>query len=1096
MGVPALFRWLSKKYPKIISHVVEDLPEEVENDDGTTTKIPVDGRKPNPNGEEMDNLYLDMNGIVHPCSHPEDRPAPASEEEMMIAIFEYTDRVVNMVRPRKLLMIAVDGVAPRAKMNQQRSRRFRSAQEAAEKDAAAADFHAQMLAKGATQDDGDEAEKPKKTWDSNSITPGTPFMDLLASSLRYWVSYKLSTDPAWERLKVIISDATVPGEGEHKIMNFVRSQRSSPTHDPNTRHVIYGLDADLIMLGIATHEPHFRVLREDVFANDTKPGHCRKCNQPGHMADQCRGAPKPKPGEEEVKKPLKPFIWLHVSILREYLAVEMSVPNQPFRFDLERALDDWVFMCYFVGNDFLPHLPSLDIREDGIDTLIAIWRDNIPIMGGYITKDGHVDLTRAQTIMEGLAKQEDAIFKRRRETEVRKEAAQKRREEHKNRDNNKRQRMSGNGSGFADSPSGYDETLVRRGARGGIIRGEQAPDINALPTFAPGEAQTRSDPRFANAAALTHADIVGNANRANKSAAAALKEQLISSKKPADNQKAELEALFAGTNGAATGSEPNPVLGKRTRNMIDEANDDASSDPSTPGRTTPNREIADPISTGASRGTSGALGGTSKDTVDVMPEDTVKLWEDGYEGRYYEQKFHVSPEDREFRHKVARAYVEGLCWVLLYYFQGCPSWTWYYPYHYAPFAADFTNMSEQVVAFDKGKPFRPYEQLMGVMPALSNHTIPPVFHPLMTEDESPIIEFYPTDFEVDLNGKKFAWQGVALLPFIDETRLLAAMQEKYPLLTADEQRRNAFGAEALIFSTKHPLYDDVATKFYGKRQGKEKFKLDAATSEGLAGKVAKEEGYIPNSGLTYPLEEGGSQEEFTSLEQDDSATVQFYMPVIPGIHKSMLLPGVQFAEPVLDYNDVRITRENAGKSGRQYGGVQLSRDGGRSDGQRVNYAARGGGQESGARYGGGGGGRGQHNGGGGGGWQGNNGYGANGGYGSGSGSGHHAGSGGYGGQAAQAFTQLPPHLAQQAAAHGFPPPGMPPMPPAGYAPPQQPPPQQRNGGGGGYGGQQGGYGGGGGYGGQQGGYGGGGNGNGNGWQGGRNGGDGGGRRRY
>lgn len=232
MGVPALFRWLSKKYPKIISPVVEELPLEVENDDGSKTQIPIDARKPNPNGEEMDNLYLDMNGIVHPCSHPEDRPAPANEEEMMIAIFEYTERVVNMVRPRKLLMIAVDGVAPRAKMNQQRSRRFRSAQEAAEKDAAAIEFHAQLRAKGVFED-GDE-EKPKKTWDSNSITPGTPFMDLLAQCLRYWVSYKLSTDPAWEKLKIIISDATVPGEGEHKIMNFVRSQRSSPTHDPNT----------------------------------------------------------------------------------------------------------------------------------------------------------------------------------------------------------------------------------------------------------------------------------------------------------------------------------------------------------------------------------------------------------------------------------------------------------------------------------------------------------------------------------------------------------------------------------------------------------------------------------------------------------------------------------------------------------------------------------------------------------------------------------------------------------------------------------------------------------------------------------------------
>jgi 5'-3' exoribonuclease 2 len=234
MGVPALFRWLSTKYPKIISPVIEDLPVEVDNGDGTVSTIPTDATKPNPNGEEMDNLYLDMNGIVHPCSHPEDRPPPANEEEMMIAVFEYTERVVNMVRPRKLLMIAVDGVAPRAKMNQQRSRRFRSAQEAAEKDQAVAEYHAMMKAKGASVE-GEGDEKPKKTWDSNAITPGTPFMDILAASLRYWCQYKLNTDPAWAKLKIIISDATVPGEGEHKIMNFVRSQRSSPTHDPNTR---------------------------------------------------------------------------------------------------------------------------------------------------------------------------------------------------------------------------------------------------------------------------------------------------------------------------------------------------------------------------------------------------------------------------------------------------------------------------------------------------------------------------------------------------------------------------------------------------------------------------------------------------------------------------------------------------------------------------------------------------------------------------------------------------------------------------------------------------------------------------------------------
>jgi 5'-3' exonuclease len=61
-----------------------------------------------------------------------------------------------------------------------------------------------------------------------------------------------------------------------------------------------------------------------------------------------------------------------------------------FVFDLERAIDDWVFICFFVGNDFLPHLPSLDIREGALDSLVEIWKQAMPMMGGYVTEDGFV----------------------------------------------------------------------------------------------------------------------------------------------------------------------------------------------------------------------------------------------------------------------------------------------------------------------------------------------------------------------------------------------------------------------------------------------------------------------------------------------------------------------------------------------------------------------------------------------------------------------------------------------------------------------------------------------------------------------------------
>lgn len=249
MGVPSFFRWLSRKYPKIISPVLEEQPQVV---DGVI--LPLDYSAPNPNGE-LDNLYLDMNGIVHPCSHPENKPPPETEDEMLLAVFEYTNRVLNMARPRKVLVMAVDGVAPRAKMNQQRARRFRSARDAQVENEAREEVMRQREEVGEIIDD---AVRNKKTWDSNAITPGTPFMDKLAAALRYWTAFKLATDPGWKNLQVIISDATVPGEGEHKIMNFIRSQRADPEYNPNTTHCIYGLDADLIFLGLATHEPHFK----------------------------------------------------------------------------------------------------------------------------------------------------------------------------------------------------------------------------------------------------------------------------------------------------------------------------------------------------------------------------------------------------------------------------------------------------------------------------------------------------------------------------------------------------------------------------------------------------------------------------------------------------------------------------------------------------------------------------------------------------------------------------------------------------------------------------------------------------------------------
>jgi 5'-3' exoribonuclease 2 len=325
---------------------------------------------------------------------------------------------------------------------------------------------------------------------------------------------------------------------------------------------------------------------------------------------------------------------------------------------------------------------------------------------------------------------------------------------------------------------------------------------------------------------------------ANKSAAAALKNQLIG-RKSSNDESNSLAVHSTPDNAnlppkleAGQMESPASALGKRKAELLEDDGD------STPGRSTPDPTM--PVT-----------------PTDQAPIDTIRLWEVGYANRYYEQKFKADPRDHEFRHKVARAYVEGLAWVLLYYFQGCPSWEWYYPYHYAPFAADFVDLADMEISFERGRIFKPFEQLMGVLPAASRHAIPEIFHDLMTKEDSEIIDFYPEDFPIDLNGKKFAWQGVALLPWIDSKRLLSAMEKLYPFLPPEEAARNVVGKDVLLVSeANQALYDNITSNFYSKKQGSLHYNFNPRISGGLAGNVEKNEAYLPHGSLRFPLKNG------------------------------------------------------------------------------------------------------------------------------------------------------------------------------------------------------------------------------------------------
>lgn len=95
----------------------------------------------------------------------------------------------------------------------------------------------------------------------------------------------------------------------------------------------------------------------------------------GHEMKDCLGIQRGQDSDMKEFGSETDFIFVRLNVLREYLERELQMPNLPFKYEFDRVLDDWVFMCFFVGNDFLPHLPSLEIREGAIDRLVTLYKD-------------------------------------------------------------------------------------------------------------------------------------------------------------------------------------------------------------------------------------------------------------------------------------------------------------------------------------------------------------------------------------------------------------------------------------------------------------------------------------------------------------------------------------------------------------------------------------------------------------------------------------------------------------------------------------------------------------------------------------------------
>jgi 5'-3' exonuclease len=341
MGIPSYFSYIIKNYSNIIRNLTYHLNKK-------TT---------------FHSLYMDCNSIIYDSynsiknDYNKNNITVYEFEDILIKnIISKIDFYIKTIHPKNVLYIAFDGVAPFAKMDQQRSRRYK------------------VINMPTINSTSDEPPVPV-FWNTSSITPGTNFMDRLSKSIRFVYE---SNELKYGINNIICSCSDEPGEGEHKMFEHVRSNIQS-----NDNIVVYGLDSDLIMLSIF---------------------HNNLCNN----IYVAREAPEFMNSKINQKWDLNDMLFMDIEELSRSIISEMECSNN----DKHRTYD-YIFLCFLLGNDFLPHFPSLNIRTSGIQIIMETYRKH---MGSYsdrflISKTtGNIDWKWVYLILNELSKMEHESF--------------------------------------------------------------------------------------------------------------------------------------------------------------------------------------------------------------------------------------------------------------------------------------------------------------------------------------------------------------------------------------------------------------------------------------------------------------------------------------------------------------------------------------------------------------------------------------------------------------------------------------------------------------------------------------------------------------
>ena len=295
MGIPSYFK-----------RVINDFPEVIKTDLDNQTY----------------NLFLDFNCCIHGCSNElkknkEYESHTEFEEDLIKSVLEYIDLIFDFVNPKELFYISIDGIPPRSKMVQQRNRRFMKNWR-----------NEKLLIPLRKNNLINEINAIKSEWDSSAISPGTKFMNQLSQA----INNKLKKEKKYKYIKSILSDSHEEGEGEYKIYNYMRQNKIRKDS------IIYGLDADLIMLSLL-NDTNIHLLREPLFleVNDKQP-----------------------------------FLYLSINKLKESIKLFY---DDYFPIDKENLIKYYVFLSFLLGNDFIPHISFISIKNNSIEELLNFYKN-------------------------------------------------------------------------------------------------------------------------------------------------------------------------------------------------------------------------------------------------------------------------------------------------------------------------------------------------------------------------------------------------------------------------------------------------------------------------------------------------------------------------------------------------------------------------------------------------------------------------------------------------------------------------------------------------------------------------------------------------